>query len=215
LQFNHPCDIASSNDGKLFVVECDGKRAQVFTDSGQFLYTFGQSGPQDGRLQRPWRIAIDNINQLVYITDDDKVKLYDKTGRFVGLFAPGVFTKPRAITIDAQHGEVYVGDYTYNTIVVCNVQGHKLRDINMKDKARIELCGGTAIALDGQGRLVVTGYKENRLCVKDAQTGRLVHTMGSGGDGLGKFKKTRGLAFTKTGQLVVCEWGNTRIQIWG
>ena len=134
-------------------------------------------------------------------------------GRFVKLLALGLLTDPRAITLATERGEVYVAECKDSTVIVFNTQGEKIRVLDIKGKTGVSLHYDNVMTLDGQGRLLVSDYHGNRLFVMDTHSGQLLHTIGSSGEGLGQFRKPWGLAFTKTGQLAVSEYGNVRTQL--
>lgn len=107
-KLTEPRDIAASRDGRLFVLEGEdnNRRISVFTNAGEFLYTFGKkSYSRKSRLKDPQRIVLDNTRQELYISDDE-VKVYDVAGKFIKVFAPGVLQQPGAIALASDQGEV-------------------------------------------------------------------------------------------------------------
>jgi len=70
---------------RVFIVDRCGNCVQVFSPQGQFLYTFGSRGNQDGQLRLPTGIALDQDSQLVYVIDgvNHRVQVFHPQGLFV------------------------------------------------------------------------------------------------------------------------------------
>ena len=65
-----------------------------------------------------------------------------------------------------------------------------------------------------QGKLLyVSEYGIHRVQVFEKQTGTFVRSWGSGGEGTSQFHNPCGMALSDDGQLWVCDYGNTRVQL--
>ena len=50
----------------------DYNRVSAFTTSGQFLKCFGEKESEEGKLNYPTRIAVDNTTGNIYVCDTNK-----------------------------------------------------------------------------------------------------------------------------------------------
>ncbi|XP_077979508.1 E3 ubiquitin-protein ligase TRIM71-like [Glandiceps talaboti] len=80
-QFYYPYYLVISQR-MLFVTDRHNHRVQVFTPSGQFLYSFGHKGTKDGELNWPIGIAVDK-NRYVFVSDEHRIQKFDSSGQFV------------------------------------------------------------------------------------------------------------------------------------
>ncbi|XP_077994985.1 E3 ubiquitin-protein ligase TRIM71-like [Glandiceps talaboti] len=80
-QFREPYYLVISQ-GMLFITDRYNHRVQVFTMSGQFLYSFGHQGTKDGELHWPKGIAVDK-DRYVYVSDQHRIQKFDSSGQFV------------------------------------------------------------------------------------------------------------------------------------
>lgn len=67
-RFDVATAVATDDDQRVFAVDFENHRIQVFTGSGKFLTTFGQKGTGKGQFVRPTDVAIDKDGTL-YVVD--------------------------------------------------------------------------------------------------------------------------------------------------
>ena len=115
-QFSTPFDIGASLDGgRLYVLDVDNDRIQVFTNNGVYLSQFGGFGTAPGQCTDCWGLAVDN-NGLVYVTDWSEVmiQIYDEYGGFIeefgaiGLWGLCFDIDNNLYVVDAWNDVVYV-----------------------------------------------------------------------------------------------------------
>ncbi|XP_065895834.1 E3 ubiquitin-protein ligase TRIM71-like [Dysidea avara] len=129
--------LAFSSDNKLFVVDSDNFRVQVFQQGGIFMFSFGGEGDAPGQFQYPVTIAVDVDNGAVsdlhdgYIIansdgDDDKIKVWNSDHQLIVQFGNkgsqlGEFYSILGMALD--HNRVlYVAEGVNQRLkVVCNV----------------------------------------------------------------------------------------------
>jgi 4-hydroxy-3-methylbut-2-enyl diphosphate reductase IspH len=113
-QFKVPQQIAVDDERNIYVADTGNSKIKKFTNTGEFLSSWGTYGDKDGEFQSPTGIAIYENN--VYVVDEKQsvIQKFDSDGNFIlkwGGFGDedGEFNKPRGITVDS-NGIVYVAD---------------------------------------------------------------------------------------------------------
>ena len=75
--------LAFSSDNKLFVVDSDNFRVQVFQQGGIFMFSFGGEGDAPGQFQYPVTIAVDVDNGAVSDLHGNCIQLFSHTGSYI------------------------------------------------------------------------------------------------------------------------------------
>src|SRR4029079_2090788 len=85
-QFKQPHGAAFDDQDRLFVVDTNNHRVEVFNASGGFLFKFGSQGTGPGQFAGDMRgLAIDKTNGWVYVVDAEgnKISKFDTDGNFM------------------------------------------------------------------------------------------------------------------------------------
>ena len=113
-EFLSPQQLASDNEGNIYVADSGNARIQKFTSDGQFLASWGVKGSENGQFEYP--VGITTYENFIYVVDKklNKVQKFDSDGNFIlkwGVVGkdPGQFSSPHGIEIDS-NGIVYVAD---------------------------------------------------------------------------------------------------------
>jgi len=122
-EFNFPYDVATDDEGNIYVVDSGNFRVQKFDKDGHFLMKFGSIGTMPGQFARPKGIALDSDGNI-YVVDGafGNFQIFDKQGRAllaVGSIGvePGQFLLPIGIAIDDKD-KIYVVDQLNKRIQV-------------------------------------------------------------------------------------------------
>jgi len=117
-QIDEPSGLAIHSDGRLFVADTWNRRISVFSTDGGFFDTYQIRGWYEEQGNRPY-LAIDEIRNLLYVTDPDagRVLVYTTGGDCVGSFGEPASSSPTGsefgiaagIAVDSD-GFVYVVD---------------------------------------------------------------------------------------------------------
>ena len=112
--FLSPQQLASDNEGNIYVADSGNARIQKFTSDGQFLASWGVKGSENGQFEYP--VGITTYENFIYVVDKklNNVQKFDSDGNFIlkwGVVGkdPGQFSSPHGIEIDS-NGIVYVAD---------------------------------------------------------------------------------------------------------
>ncbi|MEE2601194.1 MAG: HYR domain-containing protein [Thermoproteota archaeon] len=113
-EFLSPQQLASDNEGNIYVADSGNARIQKFTSDGQFLVSWGVKGSENGQFEYP--VGITTYENFIYVVDKklNNVQKFDSDGNFIlkwGVVGkdPGQFSSPHGIEIDS-NGIVYVAD---------------------------------------------------------------------------------------------------------
>jgi DNA-binding beta-propeller fold protein YncE len=108
--FNHPTDVAVSNDGMILVADGYGNsRIHAFSADGELLRSWGEPGRGPGQFRVPHGIAVDGNNR-VYVPDreNDRVQVFDRDGKLLSVWDG--FRGPTDVCIDDQQ-RIFVSDH--------------------------------------------------------------------------------------------------------
>ncbi len=99
--FNRPTDIAVLSDGSFYV--SDGylnTRVAKFSADGRFQFAWGTPGKDAGQFDVPHALAVDERGQI-YVADreNDRVQVFDTSGRFVQQWKSSDLGRPYALTL--------------------------------------------------------------------------------------------------------------------
>ena len=210
-EFVYPRAIAYDGDG-FFVVDRAG-RVQRLDSNGRFIV--GWQMPKFERGKPVGLTVGPDGNLWVPDTHYNRVVVFDPGGRVVREFggfgeAPGQFILPTDIAFD-RDGLVYVSEYGGNDRVqVFDQQGRFVRVIGRSGRRVDELARPQSIVIRDD-ELFIADACNHRISVWSLD-GRHLRNLGRVGSAPGAFRFPYGLDLDREGMLVVCEFGNNRVQ---
>jgi len=213
-QVVYPRGIAySPNDDSFFIVDRVA-RIQHLDRSGKYLGEWHMPAWSQGK---PVGISI-GPDGNVYVPDTHyhRVIVYSPKGDILRQWGergigPGQFIYPTDLAFDAA-GNVYVSEYGDNDrIQVFDMQGHYQRTFGHFGGGAGEFSRPQSILIDGD-RLYATDACNHRLCVFKTD-GTFIKNLGHVGSGPGEYRFPYGLSADRAGHLIVCEFGNNRVQL--
>ncbi|HEV2293584.1 MAG TPA: hypothetical protein VGR35_06995 [Tepidisphaeraceae bacterium] len=143
---------------------------------------------------------------IVYTQQGEEIRRWGSFGH-----EPGQFIYPTDIDFDAQ-GNVFVAEYGDNDRVqVFTPTGEVLYQFGQFGQGDGEFMRPQSILIDGEF-VYITDHANHRINVFKTN-GTFVRNLGRRGSGLGEFRFPYGLAKDSRGRLVVCEFGNNRVQL--
>lgn len=213
-QVVYPRAIAySRNDQSYFIVDRLA-RIQHLDRRGQAIREWRMPEWEHGK---PVGLTVGPDGNLwVPDTHYHRVMVYSPQGQLLKQFGtfgkePGQFILPTDVAFDSA-GNVFVSEYGDNDrIQVFDQHGNVLRQIGRFGQGDGEFARPQSMVIIGD-TLYVTDACNHRIVVFRTD-GTFVRNIGSVGTGLGQFRFPYGLDVDSQGRLVVCEFGNNRVQL--
>jgi len=236
-QLKRPLGIARDSSGNLWVVDAENNRVQKFNAKGEYQSQFGSKGSGNGQFNEPRDVAITPAGNL-WVTDagNGRIQEFNAKGEYLqqagikeGLVNEDKLVEPYGIAIDPSGG-IFVTDPGHYSVVkfgespnANEYTGHYLTE---SYGATYEVRGGsgtseyahpTGVTTDSAGNVWVADSANNRITKLYPEYGGLVYpvalTFGSQGSGEGQFSEPYGIAIKPSGNLIVVEKGNNRVQL--
>lgn len=165
------------------------------SDPGAFLDPSGIAPLPDGGF-------------LVADTGADRIQRFDAKGTLVSVFATagaGAVDAPYGIVVAGE--EVFVADSANNRIQVFTTSGSHVRTLGGAGTGAGQFSQPTALAVDGDGNLLVADTNNHRVQRIASQTGAWLQTIAEGG-----VTNPRGVAVDAAGTVFVADTGGHRIR---
>jgi streptogramin lyase len=122
-EFDGPFGIEVDNNGKIYVVEYNNNRVQVFNADGTYFSQFGSGGLDEEEFNNPRGISI-GINGKIYVADatNSRIQIFNADGTYLSQFGSsgtgnGKFNQPGGVAVDGS-GKIYVADNLNNNIQI-------------------------------------------------------------------------------------------------
>ena len=213
-QIIQPTGIAIASDDSIYVA--DGKdvgRVQKLSKMGQLLAIYVG-------LQEPRGVALGTTEDRVYVCDSSCIKVFDRDLNLVESFgeltcsleqhqvmAMDDLQSPHSLAVDKDNS-IYVTDTMGQHIHVYDKTGTHVRSIGHPHDDEFAPSG---IAIEDE-YMFVADRGGNQVVVFTTD-GNFVMATGTYGTANGQFNNPSGVAVDIDGYLYVCDFGNSRIQV--
>ena len=202
--------IAVNAEGKLAMTDYEGHSVYVFDRDGNCLSKQANSG----QVNNPRGVSFLNDNEIL-IADESNHRIQQiniNTGTVVKTFGKhgagkGEFRYPVDVSLDDE-GRVVVTDYCNNRIHVLSKDGET---ISIFGDSGPEKLSYPVSCIPYNNKFLVTERGNNGIKVFD-QSGTFLYKFGKQGNGDGQIKLPHGMLLDSSNNLLVCDWGNDRVQ---
>ena len=126
----------------------------------------GKEGKADNELSAARGLALDELNQLIYIADcnNSRVQVVSFDGNFLKRFGQGILKSPWGIAVTKDN--VFVTDYTLHALLQFNKKDYQLvRRTGTKGGREGELYYPGGLCIDSIGDVFVSDRNNNRVSV--------------------------------------------------
>lgn len=201
--------VAVDDRDNIYVADYSRNSLFKFNREGKLLKQSGQKGGGPCEFNKPRGLTV--AKGCVYVCDFDnnRVQVLTLELEFIKEISP--FNQVRDISVD-ERGHLYICDTGNNRIQVFNDQEEF--SFSFSSKGNRDLIGPCGVCVANDFVYIV----ENPLCKDEnvsifTKQGYFVTSFGQSGNQVGQFKNPYGIAIDKDGFLYVCDYGNSRIQI--
>ena len=204
-QFDNTFDIAvSDKTGTIAVADGENKRIQLFSSDGNYL--------REIKLKTEcFTVDFTKSGDIiaVLLEDDHKISLFAESGQFIKHINDEHLGFPFHLSVGSD-GHIIACDWETNEIRVISPDGMQLlQSFRASDCDESLFC-----VVYHQDRFFVSDAKAN--CIKVfSEEGKFLYNIGSEGSGDGQLIHPCGLVIDKFNNLIVCDAGNRRLQIFG
>jgi len=203
----------SPRDDTFYVVDRVA-RVQHLDRNGKFLNDWRMP---DFMIGKPVGLSV-GPDGNVYVPDThyQRVMVYSPAGVLLRQWGragkgPGEFTYPTDVAFDGS-GKIFVSEYGDNDRVqVFDQAGNYLYQFGQFGDGNGQFSRPQSMVIADK-RVYITDACNHRIVVFDVD-GKYIRSFGSSGSGLGQFRFPYGLDIDARGRLVVCEFGNNRVQL--
>ena len=213
-KFERLYGIAVNTEGQIVVTDNFGHCVYVFDNNGNYLRKSRGEGSNTGQFQYPNGISFFNDNEVL-IADSGNCRIQRlniQTGTVVKSFGKrgrekGEFGRPLDVTVDDKE-RIVVTEWDNNRIQVMSKEGESI--FTFGDKGPEKLLWPTC-CIPYQNRFLVSDTGNH--CIKAFdQSGTFLYKFGKEGNQDGQFNRPRGLLVDSSNNLLVCDFGNNRVQ---
>jgi DNA-binding beta-propeller fold protein YncE len=175
---NAPYGLDIDSQGRVYVADFGANTVRVFDTQGkQVTQFFGNKGSEDGQLNGPNDVAVDDERGLMYVTDsfNSRIQQFSLTLTTSGELtvthrlsfgsygrAAGQLAYPQYMVADDASGKVYVGDMGNRRIQVFDAQGKAVAEFSPPGVSTWQVMG---LALGNDGAVYAADAFNNAIWV--------------------------------------------------
>ena len=201
-KFDCPVGVAVNDKSRILAIaDYNNSRTQIFSFEGNFLREIALKG-------KPISLAFtESGDLLVRVIYDKRIFLFAENGQFIR-YIGGEHVKTLHFVFVSSDGRIITSDSNDKTIKVLTADGKKLlQSFKSLDRNETPLC-----VVYHQAKFFASFNFVGRLVVFN-NAGEYLHDIGSKGSGDGQFSGPTGLVIDKLNRLIVCDAGNSRLQL--
>lgn len=217
-KFNTIGELAVSPDGlRLYVVDTNNRRVQVFDTAGEYQFSFGSFGTGNGQFQSPRGIAIraTSAGYVITITDTaaHQLQQFDSEGNFLRKWGEGLNAPASAAF--GPDGTLYITDSHHNRVVAYHRLNNQVQLFAFgsygSNAGQFSYPASVNIANDG--KILVADAYNNRIQIFNSR-GQYISSFGSVGGANGEFLHPLAVGISKP-FIIVGNTMNERVDVFG
>ena len=232
-QLDHPRGVAVDEEGNIFVIDGGNRRVQKFTRQGHLLASSSErtGNRRKVNLTDPNDLAFNITNSKVYVSDVTRIQVLNSDLTFDSMFgskgsAKEQFVSAFGVSCDLL-GNIYVSDNSNNSVQIFTSGGQFLRVLQSEGAPSPRgfvkgllggkvptsaVCTPTGITIDDSRRVYVSSEHTHQVAIVSPD-GQWVWSLGKEGFTSGEFKRPRGIAVSNDGSVYICDFENSRVQV--
>ncbi|CAH1256396.1 TRIM2 [Branchiostoma lanceolatum] len=205
-ELDGPTGVAVDKDGNIAVVERGNKRVQIFdTGTGKSLNSF----PVDGK--NPFGIDVDSNGRFLVTSwgVNFGIRLISKEGELLNTCKPDGMANPLGVAV-LKDGRMVVVNWGQKSCLLLQPDGSLIRDIG-----KGQLHKPRFVSVDeSRGVMFVTDESAHKVFAFDLD-GNLKFYFGKKGQNDGEFKSPQGVTIDPAGNIIVVNFDDGRLQVFG
>ena len=213
-EFKRPNGIAVNRQGDIAVVDLRGHCVFVFNKEGNCLKQLGKEGRHPGQFKYPYDVSFLNDNEIL-IADQLNHRIQHiniQTGSVVKTFGKegegkGHFKNPGCICLDDAE-RIVVTEFCNNRVQVMSKEGETLFTIGDSGPERLS---EPYCCISYKNIFLVT-QRDNHVIKAFDSSNTFLYQFGKKGNQDGQFNGACGMCFDDSNNLLVCDYGNNRVQ---
>lgn len=205
-----PMAVVADSTGRIFVSDAILSRVFIFDRRGKFVAALR------GEFERPTGMAIDEINDRLYVTDSAAhvVYVYRLDGEFLSLLGGrgserGKFNFPSHLFVDGL-GRLYVTDAMNFRVQIFDSGGNYIDSFGTLGELYGNLDKPKGVAVDAGGRIFVVDSIKDMVKIYD-RSGKLLLFFGEKGNERGQFWLPSGIFIDRENLIYVADTYNMRV----
>lgn len=209
-----PIGVVVDNKGNMYVSDSIIGKIFVFDQKGKMQKEIGG----EGILTRPVGIAINPVNNYLYVVDTaaNKARVFSLEGKPIFEFGQrgkkdGEFNFPTNIAID-KDGNIYICDTLNFRVQIFSKDGKFIGKFGKVGNRIGEFSKPKGIAVDSEGHVYVADAMYDVVQIFN-QKGELLLVFGGGGSEDGKMWLPAGLYIDKEDKIYLADSYNNRVQV--
>ena len=220
-EMDYPRAVAVNSDSTIYCVDTGNNRIQVFSKSGDFMFSFPISGDSDNfsscgvaiNLQQGTVICPEVRMHEADMARADTILIYTLEGRLLHkLSFRDTLSKALCVAVNSL-GHMIVADYELHRIFIIDKHGRRLlRQFGDVGSAEGQFDHPTFVCVGDDDSIIVSDGDNHRIQVFD-KAGKFLYKFGRKGTGKGEFMMPFGVATDHHGNILVVDGGNKRIQV--
>ncbi|MDH5766532.1 MAG: NHL repeat-containing protein [Gammaproteobacteria bacterium] len=201
-----PTDLVVDGSGQIYVVDSGNDRIAIFSEDGEYLRSFGQTGKLPGQFSGPVGIAIDSQQRLLVADKgNNRIQIFDLRGNVIKTFETLFKSKavnPVDVVVSKDGKRIYVtGNKTHN-VMVYGSNGKLLHHWGGEGSAKSLFRYPATAALSDRGLLYIVDVLNTRVQAFD-EKGKHVINVGGWGVLQGQLFRPKGVALDSSGNIYV------------
>lgn len=203
-----PMDVAKIGQF-VYVTDTNHQQVQIFDPSGTSISKFGSKGTGKGQFQFPYGITGDKDGN-VYVADlyNGNISIFTSKGKFMKYFTfANKADQPKGPGgLRIYNNNLYVTDIQGNRVMIFDLSGKKLLQINTAAAQNDTLNAPNAVTIDSDNNIYVSDTGNQRVVVYD-KNGKFIRMINGSPDGKGtsKFVNPRGIGVEPNGTLLMVD----------
>ena len=200
-KFIKPHSVVVDKDNNIYVTDSYSKSVFVINEEIGSVRRLNKPGG----WYLPLGLGIDNVNNILAVTDDNSVILVDyKTGNVLRVIKDEGFNRPQGIAFDTVNRFIYIVETRDSAVYKYDYNGNRLAKLAGPGTGPDGVYYPAGAALDSKGRLFVVDTMNWKIKIFDKE-GEPAGSFGVHGSVPGQFARPKGISISKDDIIAITD----------